>query len=316
MSRYFVRRILETIPLMLIISIFVFMFIHLIPGDPARSIAGLDAEEWEVEAIREEYGLNKPIVTQYVDYMVKLFHGDMGRSMKSDTPVTELIADRMPQTLKLVFAGVIWAPALGIFIGVISAIKHGKLLDHICMLLAITGLSAPGFWLGLMGIQIFSVQLGWLPSGGLDTWKGFILPSFTMGCGIMAVLARYSRSSMLETLREDYVEVLNADYIRTARAKGQKESMVMFAHAFRNSLIQVVTILGLQIGGLLSGSVLTETVFSIPGMGRYFVQSIQNLDYTMISGTTIFYGAFLILANLVVDLVYGVIDPRVKLQEG
>ena len=125
MSRYFVRRILETIPLMLIISIFVFMFIHLIPGDPARSIAGLDAEEWEVEAIREEYGLNKPIVTQYVDYMVKLFHGDMGRSMKSDTPVTELIADRMPQTLKLVFAGVIWAPALGIFIGVISAIKHG-----------------------------------------------------------------------------------------------------------------------------------------------------------------------------------------------
>ena len=179
MSRYFVRRILETIPLMLIISIFVFMFIHLIPGDPARSIAGLDAEEWEVEAIREEYGLNKPIVTQYVDYMVKLFHGDMGRSMKSDTPVTELIADRMPQTLKLVFAGVIWAPALGIFIGVISAIKHGKLLDHICMLLAITGLSAPGFWLGLMGIQIFSVQLGWLPSGGLDTWKGFILPSFT-----------------------------------------------------------------------------------------------------------------------------------------
>ena len=143
MSRYFVRRILETIPLMLIISIFVFMFIHLIPGDPARSIAGLDAEEWEVEAIREEYGLNKPIVTQYVDYMVKLFHGDMGRSMKSDTPVTELIADRMPQTLKLVFAGVIWAPALGIFIGVISAIKHGKLLDHICMLLAITGLLGP-----------------------------------------------------------------------------------------------------------------------------------------------------------------------------
>lgn len=244
MSRYFIRRILETIPLMLIISIFVFMFIHLIPGDPARSIAGLDAEEWEVEAIREEYGLNKPIIVQYVDYMVKLFKGDMGRSMKSDTPVTELIADRMPQTLKLVFAGVLWAPVLGIFIGVISAIKHGKMLDHVSMLIAITGLSAPGFWLGLMGIQIFSVQLGWLPSGGLDSWKGFILPSFTMGCGIMAVLARYSRSSMLETLREDYV--------RTARAKGQKESMVMFAHAFRNSLIQVVTILGLQIGGLLS----------------------------------------------------------------
>ena len=305
MSRYFVRRILETIPLMLIISIFVFMFIHLIPGDPARSIAGLDAEEWEVEAIREEYGLNKPIVTQYVDYMVKLFHGDMGRSMKSDTPVTELIADRMPQTLKLVFAGVIWAPALGIFIGVISAIKHGKLLDHICMLLAITGLSAPGFWLGLMGIQIFSVQLGWLPSGGLDTWKGFILPSFAMGCGIMAVLARYSRSSMLETLREDYV--------RTARAKGQKESMVMFAHAFRNSLIQVVTILGLQIGGLLSGSVLTETVFSIPGMGRLLTDSIQFRDYAVIQGLLMLFALQYVLINLIVDLLYGVINPKIRL---
>ena len=305
MSRYFIRRILETIPLMLIISIFVFMFIHLIPGDPARSIAGLDAEEWEVEAIREEYGLNKPIIVQYVDYMVKLFKGDMGRSMKSDTPVTELIADRMPKTLKLVFAGVLWAPVLGIFIGVISAIKHGKMLDHVSMLIAITGLSAPGFWLGLMGIQIFSVQLGWLPSGGLDSWKGFILPSFTMGCGIMAVLARYSRSSMLETLREDYV--------RTARAKGQKESMVMFAHAFRNSLIQVVTILGLQIGGLLSGSVLTETVFSIAGMGRLLTDSISFRDYAVVQGLLMLFALQYVLINLVVDLLYGVINPKIRL---
>ena len=313
MSRYFIRRILETIPLMLIISIFVFMFIHLIPGDPARSIAGLDAEEWEVEAIREEYGLNKPIIVQYVDYMVKLFKGDMGRSMKSDTPVTELIADRMPQTLKLVFAGVLWAPVLGIFIGVISAIKHGKMLDHVSMLIAITGLSAPGFWLGLMGIQIFSVQLGWLPSGGLDSWKGFILPSFTMGCGIMAVLARYSRSSMLETLREDYVRTLREDYVRTARAKGQKESMVMFAHAFRNSLIQVVTILGLQIGGLLSGSVLTETVFSIAGMGRLLTDSISFRDYAVVQGLLMLFALQYVLINLVVDLLYGVINPKIRL---
>ena len=316
MSRYFIRRILETIPLMLIISIFVFMFIHLIPGDPARSIAGLDAEEWEVEAIREEYGLNKPIIVQYVDYMVKLFKGDMGRSMKSDTPVTELIADRMPQTLKLVFAGVLWAPVLGIFIGApsdgprrrFSARKRrrgGKMLDHVSMLIAITGLSAPGFWLGLMGIQIFSVQLGWLPSGGLDSWKGFILPSFTMGCGIMAVLARYSRSSMLETLREDYV--------RTARAKGQKESMVMFAHAFRNSLIQVVTILGLQIGGLLSGSVLTETVFSIAGMGRLLTDSISFRDYAVVQGLLMLFALQYVLINLVVDLLYGVINPKIRL---
>ena len=196
MSRYFVKRILQTIPLMLVISILVFLFIHMIPGDPARTMAGLDAEQSEVEAIREEYGLNDPLIVQYVNYMKGLFTGDLGRSLKSDTPVAELIVDRMQNTLKLVFAGILWAPVLGIFIGVISAIKRGKALDHGCMLLAITGLSAPGFWLGLMGIQIFSVQLGWLPSGGLDSWTGYILPSFTMGCGIMAVLARYSRSSM------------------------------------------------------------------------------------------------------------------------
>lgn len=304
MNRYFVRRILETIPLMFVISIFVFMFIHLIPGDPARTMAGLDAEESEVIAIREEYGLDDPIVVQYVNYMKKLLKGDMGRSMKSGTPITELIASRMQMTLKLVFASVLWAPILGIFIGVISAIKHGKFTDHACMLLAITGLSAPGFWIGLMGIQVFSVQLGWLPSGGLDSWKGFILPSFTMGCGIMAVLARYSRSSMLETLREDYV--------RTARAKGQKESLVMFLHAFRNSLIQVVTILGLQIGSLLSGSVLTETVFSIPGMGRLLVDSIAFRDYPVIQGLLMLFALQYVFINLIVDLLYGVINPRIR----
>ena len=304
MSRYFVKRILQTIPLMLVISILVFLFIHMIPGDPARTMAGLDAEQSEVEAIREEYGLNDPLIVQYVNYMKGLFTGDLGRSLKSDTPVAELIVDRMQNTLKLVFAGILWAPVLGIFIGVISAIKRGKALDHGCMLLAITGLSAPGFWLGLMGIQIFSVQLGWLPSGGLDSWTGYILPSFTMGCGIMAVLARYSRSSMLETLREDYV--------RTARAKGQKEFLVMFLHAFRNSLIQVITILGRQIGGLLSGSVLTETVFSIPGMGRLLVDSIAFRDYPVIQGLLMLFAFQYVIINLIVDLLYGVINPKIR----
>ena len=203
--------------------------------------------------------------------------------MKSGTPVTELILTRMKTTLKLVFAGILWAPALGIFIGVISAIKRGKALDHACMFLAISGLSAPGFWLGLMGM---------------------VLPSFTMGCSIMAVLARYSRSSMLETLREDYV--------RTARAKGQKESLVMFLHAFRNSLIQVVTILGLQIGGLLSGSVLTETVFSIPGMGCLLVDSIAFRDYPVIQGLLMLFAVQYVFINLVVDLLYGVINPKIR----
>lgn len=304
MSRYFVRRLLETIPLMLIISIFVFMFIHLLPGDPAKTLAGVEATVEEVEAIRQEFGLNDPLAVQYGNYMKGLFTGNLGRSLKSNIPVTELILSRMQFTLKLVFAGVLWAPVLGIFIGVVSAINRGKFLDHGGMLLAITGLSAPGFWLGLMGIQIFAVQLGWLPTGGLDSWKGYILPSFVMGTGIMAVMARYSRSSMLETLREDYV--------RTARAKGQKESMVMFGHAFKNSLIQVITILGLQVGALLSGSVITETIFSIPGMGRLLVDSIAFRDYPVIQGLLMLFALQYVLINLIVDMLYGVINPKIR----
>ena len=304
MGRYFVRRILETIPLMLIISIFVFMFIHLLPGDPAKTLAGVEATVEEVEAIREEWGLNDPLIVQYGNYMKDLLRGDMGRSLKSSTPVTELILSRFQYSIQLVLAGVLWAPALGIFIGVMCAIKRGKAFDLGGMLFAIAGLSAPGFWVGLMLIQVFAVNLGWLPSGGLDSWKSLVLPSVVMGLGIMAVLARYSRSSMLETLREDYV--------RTARAKGQKESVVMFRHAFKNSLIQVVTILGLQIGGLLSGSVITETIFSIPGMGRLLVDSIAYRDYPAIQGLLMIFSLQYVLINLLVDLLYGVINPKIR----
>ena len=304
MGRYFVRRILETIPLMLIISIFVFMFIHLLPGDPAKTLAGVEATVEEVEAIREEWGLNDPLIVQYGNYMKDLLRGDMGRSLKSSTPVTELIMSRFQYTIQLVLAGVLWAPALGIFIGVMCAIKRGKAFDLGGMLFAIAGLSAPGFWVGLMLIQVFAVNLGWLPSGGLDSWKSLVLPSVVMGLGIMAVLARYSRSSMLETLREDYV--------RTARAKGQKESVVMFRHAFKNSLIQVVTILGLQIGGLLSGSVITETIFSIPGMGRLLVDSIAYRDYPAIQGLLMIFSLQYVLITLFVDLLYGVINPKIR----
>ena len=304
MGRYFVRRLLETIPLMLIISIFVFMFIHLLPGDPAKTLAGVEATVEEVEAIREEWGLNDPLIVQYGNYMKDLLRGDMGRSLKSSTPVTELIMSRFQYTIQLVLAGVLWAPALGIFIGVMCAIKRGKAFDLGGMLFAIAGLSAPGFWVGLMLIQVFAVNLRWLPSGGLDSWRSLVLPSIVMGLGIMAVLARYSRSSMLETLREDYV--------RTARAKGQKESVVMFRHAFKNSLIQVVTILGLQIGGLLSGSVITETIFSIPGMGRLLVDSIAYRDYPAIQGLLMIFSLQYVLINLLVDLLYGVINPKIR----
>jgi glutathione transport system permease protein len=280
------------------------MFIHLLPGDPAKTLAGVEATVEEVEAIREEWGLNDPLIVQYGNYMKDLLRGDMGRSLKSSTPVTELIMSRFQYTIQLVLAGVLWAPALGIFIGVMCAIKRGKAFDLGGMLFAIAGLSAPGFWVGLMLIQVFAVNLRWLPSGGLDSWRSLVLPSIVMGLGIMAVLARYSRSSMLETLREDYV--------RTARAKGQKESVVMFRHAFKNSLIQVVTILGLQIGGLLSGSVITETIFSIPGMGRLLVDSIAYRDYPAIQGLLMIFSLQYVLINLFVDLLYGVINPKIR----
>lgn len=304
MGRYVARRLLETIPLMLIISIVVFMFIHLIPGDPARTLAGVEATPEEIEAIREELGLNDPLIVQYVNWMKDALQGDLGRSFKSNLPVTELIWSRFQFTIQLVFAGLIWAPFVGIFIGVMCAIKRGTWIDLGGMLFAICGLSAPGFWLGLMGIQFFSVKLGWLPSGGLESIKHLILPSMVMGTGIMATLARYSRSSMLETLREDYV--------RTARAKGQKEQIVMFRHAFMNSLIQVVTILGLQIGGLLSGSVLTETIFSIPGMGRLLTDSIAYRDYPAIQGILLIFALQYVLINLIVDVLYGVINPKIR----
>ncbi len=304
MSRYFVRRVLQTIPLMFIISIFIFMFIHLLPGDPAKNLAGLEAPPEQVEAIREEHGLNDPLIVQYVNYMGDLLTGDLGYSIKSDMPVSELIAGRMPNTLKLVFAGMLWAPIIGILLGIISAISRGKFLDHLTMFGAITGLSLPGFWVGLMLIQLFSVQLGWLPTGGMDSWKSLIMPSFSMGIGIMAVLARYSRSSMLETLKEDY--------IRTARAKGQKEKMVMFAHAFRNSLIQIVTILGLQIGGLLSGTVITENIYAIPGIGRLLLDSIQFRDYPTIQALLMLFALQYVAINLIVDLLYGVINPKIR----
>ena len=304
MGRYVARRLLETIPLMIIISIVVFMFIHLIPGDPARTLAGVEATPEEIAAIREELGLNDPLIVQYINWVKDALRGDLGRSFKSNLPVTELIWSRFQFTIQLVFAGLVWAPFVGIFIGVMCAIKRGTWVDLGGMLFAICGLSAPGFWLGLMGIQFFSVKLGWLPSGGLESMKHLILPSMVMGTGIMATLARYSRSSMLETLREDYV--------RTARAKGQREQIVMFRHAFMNSLIQVVTLLGLQIGGLLSGSVLTETIFSIPGMGRLLTDSIAYRDYPAIQGILLIFALQYVLINLIVDVLYGVINPKIR----
>lgn len=304
MGRYIGKRIVSTIPLLLVISFVIFMFIHMIPGDPARLIAGVDATKEDVAVVREQLGLDEPLLVQYVDYMKGLFTGDLGNSIKNGKTVVETIAPRMKPTLMLTVSSMIWAAIIGVMIGIISAVFHGKALDYVGMLIAISGISVPGFWLGLELIQLFSVNLGLLPTAGLDTWKSYILPSLTMGAGIMAILARFSRSSMLETMREDYV--------RTARAKGLAESKVVMRHAFKNSLIEIITVAGLQIGGLLSGSVMAETVFSIPGLGRLLVDSIQFRDYKVVQALLLFFATEYIVINLIVDILYGVINPKVR----
>ena len=304
MGRYFIKRLISTIPLLLVISFLVFMFIHMIPGDPAKLIAGQDSTQAEVETVRKQLGLDQPLLKQYGQYMKGLVTGDLGDSIRNGKSVVETIAPRLKPTIMLTVSAMIWATIIGVALGIISAVFHGRILDYVGMIIAISGISVRCFWRGLELIQGFSVALNWLPTGGLDSWQSYILPSLTMGAGIMAILARFTRSSMLETMREDYV--------RTARAKGLKESLVVMRHAFKNSLIEIITVAGLQIGGLLSGSVMAETVFSIPGLGRLLVDSINFRDYKVVQALLLFFAAEYIFINLIVDVLYGVINPKVR----
>jgi glutathione transport system permease protein len=236
--------------------------------------------------------------------MINLFQGDLGTSLKTGLPVSEMFSDRFMPSIYLTFLSMIWALVLGLLIGTLSAVFKNKWPDYIGMITAVSGISMPGFWLGLILIQIFSVQLGWFPTGGAESWKSYILPSITLGAGIMSMLARFTRSSLLETLR--------ADYIRTGRAKGLKESVVIPKHALRNSLIPVVTIAGLQFGFLLGGSVVVETVFSFPGMGRLLIDSIAFRDYPVIQAELLLFSIEFILVNLIVDILYSLLNPKIR----
>ncbi|MCZ8513745.1 ABC transporter permease subunit [Paenibacillus filicis] len=304
MGRYALQRLAGVVPLMLVVSVLVFMFIHLIPGDPARLIAGKEATLKEIDAIRAQLGLDQPLWKQYIGYMNNLLHGNFGYSIRSGLPVGEMLKSRFMPTIWLTVFSMSWALVIGVLIGIVSSVKRNRWQDYAGMITAISGISVPGFWLGLVMIQIFSVELGWFPTGGIDSWKGYVLPSITLGAGIMSMLARFSRSSMLESMREDY--------IRTARAKGLRELLVVGRHALRNSLIQVVTVAGLQFGFLLGGSVMVETVFSIPGLGRLLVDSIAFRDYTVIQAELLLFATEFILINLVVDLLYGVLNPKIR----
>lgn len=304
MGKYILKRVLSMIPLLFVVSVIVFLFIHLIPGDAARQVAGATATAGEVEAVRKQLGLDQPLIPQYIQWITGIFHGDLGVSYTNNTTVAELFAPRLPITLYLTICSITWSVLIGIVIGVVAAINRGRTLDMVGMLIAIAGISLPNFWLGLQLMQIFSVNLGLLPTGGLEDWRGYILPSIAMGAGIMAILARVTRSSMIENLGKDYV--------RTARAKGLPESRVIMAHAFKNSSIDIITVTALQIGALIAGSVVVETVFSIPGLGRLLVDSIGFRDYEVVQALILFFSLEYMVINLIADVLYALINPRVR----
>lgn len=305
MLRYTGKRILSLIPTLLIVSFIVFMFVRLIPGDPARLVAGPDATLEDVELIREELGLNRPVSEQYIDYMKGLLKGYMGDSLKTKRPVTYEIGLRYGNTVKLTLAALGWSSILGVLIGVFSGRHRGKMQDYAGMTLAISGISIPSFWLGLMVINLFSVKLRLLPTSGAGTWKHLVLPAFTLGTSVAAIIARFTRSAL--------IEVLNEDYIRTARSKGLTENKVIWKHAFRNAMIPVVTVVGLQFGFLLGGSVVVESVFGYPGLGSLLIDSVLFRDYPTIQSLILIFSIHFMLINLIVDILYAILNPEVRL---
>ena len=304
MLKYVGKRITGIIPTIILISIFVFMFVRLIPGDPARLVAGDEASYETVEMIREELGLNKPVVRQYIDWVSDIFHGDLGNSIKTGKPVTYEISLRYRNTLRLAGIAIVWGVALGLLIGTWAGTHRSKWQDYAGMTLAIAGQAVPNFWIGLMLIMLFSVKLKWFPVSGSDTWKHMVLPVLTLGTGLSATIARFTRSSIIEAMK--------GDYTRTARAKGLSESTVIWKHVFRNSMISVVTVVGLQFGHLLGGSVLVEAVFGLSGLGSLMVDSINNRDYFMIQALILIFALNFVVINLLVDLLYAALNPEIS----
>jgi ABC-type dipeptide/oligopeptide/nickel transport system permease component len=308
MAKYIIRRLLLVIPTALLAVTLVFFLFRLAPGDVVRIIAGERATEEEVAQMRQQLGLDDPILVQYGRYLWGLAHGDLGRSLAYRREVLGEILRVAPATLELALAGVVVSTLIGIVTGVISAVKRNTIYDYTSMVAAISGICIPNFWLGLLLIMIFSVALGWLPTGGRgDGLKFLILPTIALSARLVAVITRLTRSSMLEVIAQDY--------IRTGRAKGLTERVVLLRHALRNALIPLVTMVGLQFGSLLAGSVVVEIVFAWPGMGSLLINAVNTRDYPMVQGIILLYTVAFILVNLVTDLSYGFLDPRVRLAE-
>ncbi|QEI04445.1 glutathione ABC transporter permease GsiC [Pigmentiphaga aceris] len=304
MLNYFLKRLVGLIPTLLIVAVLVFLFVHMLPGDPARLAAGQDADQATVEIMRKELGLDRPLPEQFVTFFTNVIQGEFGTSIRSRRPVATEIAERFKPTLYLTLTSMVWAVIFGMAIGITSAVFRNKWPDRLGMTIAVSGISFPAFALGMLLMQIFSVQLGWLPTVGADTWKHYILPSLTLGAGVAAVMARFTRAS--------FVEVIQEDFVRTARAKGLKEKTVIIKHCLRNALIPVVTMMGLQFGFLLGGSIVVEAVFNWPGLGRLLVDAVTMRDYPVIQTLVLLFSLEFILINLIVDLLYGYINPTIR----
>lgn len=335
MLKYIIKRILMLIPVLLGVSIIVFLIMRVFSPDPAPIVLGQHATQPAIDAWRQANGLNDPIILQYFDFLKGALTGNLGSSYYTKTPVMEEILTRFPATIELAVVAIIIASIFGILIGVISAVKKNSIIDNAGMLIALMGVSMPIFWLGILMIILFSGVLHWLPSGGrinpllnpahltglylidslitgdirsfVDSFKHLILPASALAMYSMAIITRMTRSSMLDTLQQDY--------IRTARAKGISEGKVVYKHALRNGLIPIITVIGLQLGSLLGGAVLTETVFSWPGIGAYTVASILKSDFPVVQGVVLLVAAIFVLMNLVVDVIYAFLDPRIKLSK-
>jgi len=302
-GKYIIRRLFLAIPVLIGVSIIAFMILHLSPGDPAQLLAGEDATQEDIQILRERFGLDQPLPVQYFRFIKGMATGDL-MSMKFNEPVLNIVGKRLKNTLLLSFLSITIAVVVGVIAGVLSAVYRYSIIDYVSSVAALLGVSMPVFWWGLILILFFSVTLRWLPSGGMGGWKTFILPAVVLGTASAGIIARMTRSSMMDVLRQDY--------ITTARSKGLMHGIIIRRHALRNALIPTVTVVGLQFGYMLAGAVLTESVFAWPGVGRLLVTSILSRDYPVVQTTLVMVALTFVLVNLGVDILYAYLDPRIR----
>lgn len=298
------RRLLATVPLLLAVSVVVFSFVHALPGDPAVLFLGEEATPENLARFRAKLGFDRPLIVQYGDWLGRALHGDLGRSIRSNQPVVEAIVERLPVTLRLIGFSMVISLCIAVPLGIVSAVKRNSGVDLVSTFFALFGFSTPNFWLGLILIYVFALLLRWLPASGFDGVRSLILPSITLGTALAALVTRQLRSGMLEVLRQDYV--------RTAQAKGLADRTVIGKHALKNALISVVTVIGLQIGALLGNTIITESLFALPGVGRLMIDSVFSRDFFVVQGVILFLAVGYVLANLAVDILYSYLDPRIR----